>query len=175
MIIIEEPKKEGYKPTLKLKNLLAAEYAVISKTFTDPITGTSIYGEWNNYGIEVHEILSVDPKTLDKSQNADLGEASFFPSPKLHEQIKSIPIGVKMKITAEEIEGKHGTFTKYNAEILDKIEANVTAQSATPGISADDKIKTLKTSGVPRDMVITLVTKEYDLPEAVVGKKYDSH
>lgn len=172
-IIIEEPKKEGYNPTLKLKKLLDAEYAVVSKSQADPHTGTSVHGEWHLYTVSVHEYVTVDTKTLTKQDVKDAGECSFFPSAKLHEQIKDLPVGVKFKITMEEVEGNQGTFTKYNAEVLDDVAPAVTAQAATPSVDVDTKIKTLKAGGVDKATVIELVSKEYDIAAEMIGVKYD--
>lgn len=174
VIKVEEPKKEGNKKQLKLKKLLPAEYAIVEKEIAEPLTGTSSYGTWSLYTVKVHEYVTVDTKTLEKSTVKPNESMGFFPSTKAAEQLAPIPVGVRVKITAEEVEGNQGSFTKYVVEPLDKYEEGASAKNTAADVSVEDRIKALKGAGVSKDQAVQILTGEFDLPDAVLGAKYDS-
>jgi len=174
VIKIEEPKKEGYSGTLKMSKLLPFEYAVIEKKFEEPMTGTSPYGEWNMYKVDLYEFTTVDEKTGEKISKSfdEPEEVSFFPSAGLHKQLKDKPINTKMKITQEKKEGD--TYALYNVEMLDAVDSKASSSSKTPSLSASEKVAALKKDGVRYDDIVALVTKEYDdISEVMVKTIYE--
>lgn len=174
VIKIEEPRKEGQNRQLKLKKLLPAEYAIISKEIAEPMTGTSQYGTWSLFTVKVHEFVSVNTKTLEKTTEKPNESMSFFPSAKAAEQLAEIPVGVRVKITAEEIEGNQGTFTKYVLEKLDKVEEGASAKNTAADVSVEDRIKALKSAGVNKEQAVQILSGEFDLPDTVLDAKYES-
>jgi len=174
VIKIEEPKAGYDNPTLKLKNMLPFEYVIVSKEFVEPKTGTSKFGEWHCYGITVHEFLSQDPKTGSQVSSKEEVKASFFPSPKTHPQMLDIPVGVKFKIRSEEVEGNKGTFTKYIVELVDKVEGGVNNNNVAPSQTVEERLKGLKDAGTSKADAVAVLSKEFNIGEAILNAKFEA-
>lgn len=167
MITIEKEKREGLKPTLKMKALNPSEYAIISKTgeFDEPMTGESQYGKWFLYDITVHEYKTLDPATEAMKVFTPDQNASYFTGE--HANVKKALDSAKdkQKIKITMVEGDNGKMV-YKTELL--------GESKPESLSLSDKIKQLKTAGVDKATTFTLVKPLYETTEATVNALYDT-
>lgn len=185
VIKIQEPKKEGYKPTLKLSRMLPFEYATVSKQFAEPITGTAqmkdpegnaVTKNWHLYTLHVEEFKTQNPKTgenITETPNEDYGY--FANSEKVHELIKDIPVGVRFKIRTEEVEGNQGTYNKFVVDMLDEVKEEVSSGNVAPDKTLDERIADLKKAGTSKEDAIAILEKEFDVDGALIGGKYESN
>lgn len=169
MTVFVENKND--KKTLKFsKTALPAEYAIIEKRFAEPKTGTSQYGDWFIYGIKVHEIKSMNPRTGAFDVSNEVQECSFFPSSKLNEQFKDIPVGEKFKLFKDIVQGDKGEFTKFTIEKLTESAPNAEAKQLT----LDDELAQAKALGVDISTAADELAAKYKVPAAFIKAKFNS-
>lgn len=167
-VSIEE--KGNYKTLKFSKTALPAEYAIIEKKFKDPKTGTSVHGEWFLYGVVVHEIKSMNPRTGVMDVTNEVTDASFFTTANLHERLNEVETGVKIKMFKDIIEGQKGEFTRFSFEVLEEASGEKPAATSLTGIDAE--LKAVKDSGVSIDEVAPELSKRYGMPEAFIKAKF---
>ena len=173
--IVETEKNGKVFKNLKMSNMLPFEYVIIEKSFPDPKTGTSQYGNWYNYGVYVTEYVTVDPNTGERVEKEfdEPEQVSFFARETIHEKIKNIPVNTPILIRQEKKEGDQ--FSRYVIEELEKVVDNPTKNNVAPEIPMNEKIKEYKKNGVALEEVLTLIKKQYDnASDDLIKQVYES-
>ena len=137
MITIEAAKKEGLKPTLKMKDLIPErEYVImsVSPAYDEPLSGESKYGTWYLYGVMIHEYNTVDLKTLKEEKKVfdSPEEVSYFTNEgaTMKKKLDSTAPGTRFKVTMEENESNGKKY--YIATDIDEEPTMPAAQAAEP-------------------------------------------
>jgi hypothetical protein len=181
VIKVEDPKQEGYNPTLKLSRLLPFEYVELCKhEYDSPQEGKSNMKDaesggmkevvWRRYTVAVSEYNTADPNTGEKVNKtfADPVVMSLFANPTVHDGLLPVPVGEKVRITAKTETGPKGEFTKYHV-----VPAGKSAAPAAD-MTLDERIKLLKAEGVSANDVCVQLEFEFDESEDFIRKRYEA-
>lgn len=175
-ITIKVEKRNGREfKNLRMSNLLPFEYVIFEKGFPEPKTGTGKFGPWYNYGIHIHEIVTIDPNTGEKKiEKFDSPEqVSFFARETIHQKIKDVPVGVKIKVRQVQEEGN--MYKTYVVEVLDDVQPTSTSSNVAPEIPMNEKIKQFKQNGVSLEDTINMIKDQYsNASEELIRQVYES-
>lgn len=169
VIKIEEPKKEGYKPTLRASYLQEFEYFVveISGEYDEPLKFTNTFDgvavESEMYNLILHEYVTVDPKTVSKVEfTGPPKTVGFFAKvgsgiqKVLSQMEKGQKVRFYQELTEMEIDGKKTAVRLWKSDI------KTAPQSESKRPNFKDKAIALKKDGLDEQTIINLISSEYD-------------
>lgn len=183
---IVKSKKPEYKDTLRMSKMAKFEYVILSKVeFMEPYKPESYAdadNQWEKYTVKVHEINTLDEETGDKVNLKPEQEVTLFASAKtLKPLMASLPLDTKVKLFQTPVDGK--SYSVYNMEYLEGEPVAVPAAEPAPAVAApapaaevtaDDKIKKLKASGLSVEDVFAVVGPQFNLTEEFVKMRYEA-
>lgn len=175
VVEIRKSKNPEYTDTLGVSNMMPYEYVIFEKhEYDEPIVGTGQYGEWHKYNIKLHEYVGTDPNTGEKVEQKynDALELGYFASAKgVIKVLDTLPLGVKVKMTQEKVEGK--SYKLYNIEKLDKVVKNASVTNANPDIDLDTFVKNKKAAGLNADETAQLALGQFDVDADFVKARFE--
>ena len=176
VIEILDAKQEGYMKTLKVSRLTVDESFIVMKVQEDAIaTGTTKSkdpdkedSEWDL--IKVHLVsYSGKDRNGQFTENVE-EEMGWFPNGKLVHKFRELPLNVPIKVFSVKKEGNYGSFTVYEAEVLESVKSsNDNSQS-----DLKEKIKTMKAEGLDASEVAELLSIEFDMSQDKIKGLYEA-
>lgn len=167
VVKIKKSTKDEYNDKLVLSEMLPPEYAVVEKLYDEPLSGENVSKkdgkkfEWRLYTVAVHEYVTVDPETLEKTHEKfdEPKEVGFFKSAKTFaEPFDALPLNAKVKITQKKLEGK--SIKTFSVEKIGEGDVTPTEPDKKQH-NAFDKVKELKNQGVDLESVKKRIKSEF--------------